>query len=172
MRNWKNALQVHDVFLHYQYSAPLVRCIGTATKRRLLSTSNTHSSNTQGTLAALKKIHEESFLLFGVKEEAFDGFQFRLLQNETSRYVPDDEIGSYVALSYTWHSSNWKTHRSITPPRQNENNPLTPAMWAAFLAQLQDHDFFWVDQLCITQSLELERLPLLAPWIWSFELPG
>ncbi|KAI4159870.1 MAG: hypothetical protein LQ342_006198 [Letrouitia transgressa] len=130
----------------------------TATKRRLLSVSNTYTTDAHSTLAALTDINEESCALLGVKQNAIDNFQFRLLQGEQSSNRPEDEIKSFIALSYTWHSSAWKPHSSITTLQQNISSPLTPAMWAALLAQLQDHECFWIDQLCINQALEAEKI--------------
>lgn len=155
--DWGKLLQVEDVSRCNQYSPPPARNIGAATKIRLLTTSKVDTKDAHHTLAALKDVNEESCALLGVKQDAFDNFQFRLLQSEHSTSLPEDEIKSFIALSYTWHSSAWKPNSSITPLQQNANNPLTPAMWAALLAQLQEHECFWIDQLCITQSSNSEK---------------
>ena len=71
--------------------------------------------------------------------------------------LPDGQIEHFIVLSYTWHSPTWKPHPSICPLHPDANGPLTPAMWAALLAQLQEYECFWIDQLCITQSSESEK---------------
>ena len=68
--------------------------------------------------------------------------------------MPDDGIEHFVVLSYACHSPTWKPHSSIVHLHQDANGPLTPAMWAVLLAQLQRYECLWIDQLCITQSSE------------------
>lgn len=153
----RKSLQIHDVSHNSQYSVLPARDIKGPGRQKLLDASNTHTAEAHRTLVALKAISEETCTLLGVKQDTVDNFWFRLLQSEQSKNLPDDDIESFIALSYTWHSSSWKPHPSIAPLHQDAKGPLTPAMWAALLAQLQDREFFWIDQLCISQSSESEK---------------
>ena len=96
-------------------------------------------------------------MLCSERKDAYNNFSFRLLQNEHTTILPDERIENFIALSYTCHSPTWKPHSSICPFHQDANCPLTPAMWAALLAQLENYQCFWIDQLCITQSSEFEK---------------
>lgn len=164
VRDFKITLQVHDISCRSQYSVLPIREIGGPTKSSLLGNSNTYATEAYNILAALEAINRETCALLGVRQTVFDKFSFRLLQSEQSTNIPDDGIESFIVLSYTWHLPAWKPHSSIVPLSQNEiaNGPLTSAMWSAFLAQLQDHECFWVDQLCINQSSESEKTTAVA----------
>ena len=157
VRDQKKTLQVYDVSHCSQYSAPIARDIKGSTKWKLLETSSTYTTEASRMLAALESIDKETRALFGPKQDAYNNFSFRLLQNEDTTILPDERIENFIALSYTWHSPTWKPHSSICPLHQDANGPLTPAMWAALLAQLEDYECFWIDQLCITQSSESEK---------------
>lgn len=151
------SLQVLRFSHQSRYSALPARDIKGSAREKLLDTSNTNTAEAHRTLAALKAINEETYALLGVKQNTLDNFSFRLLQSPLSKNVPDDGIESFIALSYTWHSTSWRPHSSIAPLQQDANGPLTPAIWAALLAQLQEHECFWIDQLCISQSSESEK---------------
>ena len=157
VRDLKETLQVYDVSHCSQYSAPPARDIEGSTKRRLLRISSTYTTDANRTLVALESIDKETRALFGAKQDAYNNFSFRLLQNEDTTILPDERVEHFVVLSYTCHSPTWKPHPSICPLHQHANGPLTPAMWAALLAQLQEYECFWIDQLCITQSSESEK---------------
>ena len=151
------ALQIHDVSHCGQYLIPPVRDIKGSTKSRLLKISTTYTTRANRTLAALESVDHETRALFGAKQDAYDSFAFRLLQNDHTTIVPEDRIDHFVVLSYACPSPVWKPHPSIMPLHRDANSPLTPAMWAALLAQLQEHEHFWIDQVCITQSDETEK---------------
>lgn len=157
MQELGKSLQALHFSHQSQYSALPARDIKGSAREKLLDTSNTNTAEAHRTLAALKAIHEETYARLGVKQNKLDNFSFRLLQIPHSKIVPDDGIESFIALSYTWHSTSWKPHSSIAPLHQDANGPLTPAMWAALLAQLQEHECFWIDQLCIAQSFGSEK---------------
>ena len=150
-------LQIHDVSHCGQYLIPPARDIEGSTKSRLLKISSTYTTRANRTLAALESIDQETRALFGAKQDAYDNFSFRLLQNEHTTIVTDDRIDHFVVLSYACHSPLWKPHSSIMPLHKDANSPLTPAMWAALLAQLHESECFWIDQLCINQDSESER---------------
>lgn len=162
MRDFRKTLRVHDVSCCSQYSVLPIRDVGGPTKSRLLGGSNTYATEAHNILATLKVVDKETCALLGVRQNAFDLFSFRLLQSEQSTHMPDDKIQGFIVLSYTWHSPAWKPHSSILPRSQDANDPLTPAMWSAFLAQLLDHECFWVDQLCINQCSESEKTAAVA----------
>lgn len=162
IQDFRKTLQVHEVSCCIQYSALPIRDIGGFNKNRLLGSSNVDATQAHNTLAALTAISKETCGLLGVRQIAFDKFSFRLIQSGPSTPIPDDGIESFIVLSYTWHSSAWKPHSSIVPPSQDSNGPLTPAMWSAFLAQAQDDECFWVDQLCINQFSESEKTTAVA----------
>lgn len=151
------SLQVLDISRWSQYIALPAREIKGSAREKLLDTSNTNTTEALGTLAALKNINEETCALLGVRHDTLDDFSFRLLQSPHSKNVQDDDIESFIALSYTWHSATWRPHSALAPLHQDASGPLTSAMWAAFLAQLQEHESFWIDQLCISQSSESEK---------------
>ena len=158
----ENALQIHEVPRFAKLPAVPARDVGQIAKERLLRISNSYISEAHRTFAKLKAIDEEACAQVGVKNSAISNFAFRLLQSEDTAHKADHEIDSFLALSYTWHSPAWRPHPSIALPSQVADGPLTPAMWAALLAQLQDHESFWIDQLCINQSSESEKIAAIA----------
>ena len=158
----ENALQVHEVPRFAKLSALPARDMEQIAKERLLRVSDTYISEAQRTFAKLKAIDEAASAQVGVKNSAISDFSFRLLQSEDTAHMLDSDIHSYLALSYTWHSPAWKPHPSIAHPSQVAEGPLTPAMWAALLAQVQDHELFWIDQLCINQSSESEKIAAIG----------
>lgn len=162
VRDFRKTLQVHEVSCCSHYSVSSIRDVGGPTRNRLLGGSNTYATEAHNILATLKVVDKETCALLGVRQNAFDTFSFRLLQSEQSTHMPDDRIQSFIVLSYTWHSPAWKPHSSILPLSRGANDPLTPAMWSAFLAQLLDHECFWVDQLCINQCSESEKTAAVA----------
>ncbi|MCJ1425625.1 hypothetical protein MMC29_003525 [Sticta canariensis] len=162
VEDFRKTLQVHEVSCCIQSSVLPIRDIRGSNKTRLLGSSNVDATQAHNTLTTLKAISKETCGLLGVRQIAFDNFSFRLIQSGPSTPIQDDGIESFIVLSYTWHSSAWKPHSSIVPPSQDSNCPLTPAMWSAFLAQAQDDECFWVDQLCINQFSESEKTTAVA----------
>lgn len=162
VRDLGKTLQVHDVSRCSQSAIFPSRVVEGTTKSRLLGSSNAYATKAHETLAALKAVDKDTCALLEVRQNTFDEFAFRLLQSAQSTHIPDDGIESFIVLSYTWHSPAWKPHSSVTPFSQDANGPLTPAIWSAFLAQLQDHESFWVDQLCINQFSESEKIAAIA----------
>ena len=141
----ENALQVHEVPRFAKRLALPARDMEQIAKERLLGISDTYISDAHRTFATLKVIDEEACAQVGVKNSAVSKFAFRLLQSEGTAHMPDLEIKSFLALSYTWHSPAWRPHPSIAPLSQVADGPLTPAMWAALLAQVGDQESFWID---------------------------
>ena len=82
VRDLKTTLQVYDVSHCGQYSAPPALDIEGSTKWRLLKTSSTYIREANDTLVALESIDKETCTLFGAKQDAYNNFSFRLLQNE------------------------------------------------------------------------------------------
>ena len=136
VRDLRKSLQVHSVSYCSQYPIPPAQNIQGSTKWRLLRISNTYTIEGNRTLAALESIDQETRALFGTKQETYDKFSIRLLENEHTTKVPDDGIEHFVVLSYACHSPTWKPHSSLVPLYQDADGPLTPAMWAVLLAQL------------------------------------
>ena len=157
-----NALQVHEVPRFATLPALPAWDMEQIAKERLLRISDTYISDAHRTFAKLKAIDEEACAQVGVKNSAISNFAFRLLQSEDTAHKADHEINSFLALSYTWHSPAWRPHPSIASMSQVADSPLTPAMWAALLAQVQDHESFWIDQLCINQSSESEKIAAIG----------
>ncbi|KAK0507546.1 hypothetical protein JMJ35_010069 [Cladonia borealis] len=159
----ENALQVHEVPRFTKHPALPARVMGQIAKERLLKISDTYISEAHRIFDTLTVIDEEACAHVGVKNTAVSDFAFRLLQSdEDTVHMPDVEINSFLALSYTWHSPAWRPHPSIATPSQVADGPLTPAMWAALLAQVGDQEAFWIDQLCINQSSESEKIAAIA----------
>ncbi len=158
----ENALQVYEVPRFAKLPALPAQDMGQIGKERLLRISDTYISEAHRIFATLKVIDEEACAQVGVKNSAVSTFAFRLLQSEDTAHMPDLEINSFLALSYTWHSPTWRPHPSIAPLSQVADGPLTPAMWAALLAQVRDHESFWIDQLCINQSSESEKIAAIG----------
>ena len=152
----ENALQVHEVPRTARLPVFPAREMDQKAKERLLKISDTYISEAHLIFDTLKVIDEEACAQVGVKNSAVSNFAFRLLQSE------DAEMHSFLALSYTWHSPAWRPNSSIAPLSQVADGPLWPAMWAALLAQVGDQEAFWIDQLCIDQSSESEKIAAIG----------
>lgn len=103
------ALQVLNVSYCDQYFVLPARDIKGSAREKLLDTSNTNTTEAHRTFAALKSISEETCALLEMKQNTVDSFSFRLLQSPHLKNVLDDDIESFIALSYTWHSPTPKT---------------------------------------------------------------
>lgn len=132
----EDALQVHDVPQLAKHPALPARDVEQIAKERLLRISDTYVSEAHRIFAKLRAIDEEAFAQVGVKNNAFSDFAFRLLQSEDTAHKAENELDSFLALSYRWHSPAWRPCPSIAPLSEVVDGPLTPAKWAALLAQV------------------------------------
>jgi Heterokaryon incompatibility protein (HET) len=70
-------------------------------------------------------------------------------------------IDSFIALSYCWHSPEWKLTKCLRKdPSLNVQNelPISQKMWTALsILRNSDDEAIWVDQLCISQDNPIEK---------------
>ena len=116
-------------------------------------------------MEALRTVDSETSVQFGLKKLAVKKFNFKLLQDkcgvDTVDPMINDEACDFMILSYACHSPWWSPHDCLRHPAPREEDkecPLTPVMWHAYLEQrLSRNEPYWVDSLCITQTLGHEK---------------
>ena len=91
---------------------------------------------------------------FDFKAAAIVNCPFRLLKR-MDLHLPRAEgsnDGSFIALSYCWHSKDWPQHVDDTPAAK----PIMPISMSLFEALLEERissdEGIWIDQLCINQD--------------------
>ena len=158
----ESTLQVYHITNTSHYSIAPSFELEEPVKERLLGNPDKHSSEADHILAALKVIDQETHSRLGIKESAFNDFKFRLLAQEPSSDSVSNAVDSSLILGYTWHSNAWQTHPALAKPPLELGGPLMPAMWAALMAQLKERECFWIDQLCIDQCSDSEKIAAIA----------
>lgn len=161
VRDFTTHLHVHEIPRNSQYTRPHVIELDTHTKTTFLETLADHVTEGQRIMQVLEVLDHKNSLRFGLKKTAIENLQFRLLQHGSDVDSFESAEKGFIILSYACHSSSWTPHPAIVPNADSQDGndgPLMPAMWMAFLSQrLDSQECFWVDQLCIDQSSEVEK---------------
>ena len=91
---------------------------------------------------------------FDFKAAAIVNCPFRLLKR-MDLHLPqaeDPSDGSFIALSYCWHSKDWPQHTGGTLP-VSPNIPISAPLFEALLEErISCDEGIWIDQLCINQD--------------------
>ena len=128
-------------------------------------------------LRRLNEIDASTARFYTLKDLVQRQFKMRLLMLDAENGHPERldpsgsrtmdrsalEPSSYIALSYCWHYTSWKTSTILSglhPSADSKSSlPVTVPMWKAFLAErLDSSEAFWVDQGCIEQGDPSEKL--------------
>ena len=95
---------------------------------------------------------------FRLKDETVSKVPFRLLTGVSEQA---QNFGSFIALSYCWHNSSWAVAKGLEEPESEW--PISPVMVKGLLAQREsDNEGIWIDQRCIKQSDEEEKMLAIA----------
>ena len=96
---------------------------------------------------------------FDFKAAAIISYPFRLLERMDLHLPRAEEPndGSFIALSYFWHSKDWPQHnddtRAVSPSK-----PISMALFGALLEErISSDEGIWIDQLCINQEYTIEK---------------
>lgn len=165
VREHKQLVDVLRIPSDIHYEPPLVFEVGLQAKRAMVKPSNKIYVEGERIMKALKTIDLQTSVQFGMKRLAVEKFSFKLLQDKLNvdsvNTIVNDEACDFMILSYACHSSWWSPHdclRHPSPLEEDKECPLTPAMWDAFLKQrLSPTEPYWVDSLCITQTIGHEK---------------
>jgi hypothetical protein len=109
----------------------------------------------------ITKLDPELAKSFRPKTSATDRFPVRVIRlgilGSASESF-DFRVGSFVALSYCWHSAEWGISSSLCEERKEDSIPVSSKMWAMLsLMRESDSEGIWVDQLCIDQMNPTEK---------------
>lgn len=165
VREHKQLLNVLHVPSDVHYRPPRVFEVGLHAKRTMVKPSTKIYAEGEHIMEALKTIDGETSIQFGMKKLAVEKFTSKLLQDkldvDTVKPTVNDETCDFMVLSYACHSSRWTPHHCLRHPpplEEDKESPLTPVTWDAFLKQrLSNAEPYWVDTLCITQTLGHEK---------------
>ena len=164
-REHKTLVDVLRIPSDIHYKPPRVFEVNLHAKRTMVKPSAKIYAEGERIMNALEIVDQETSIQFGMKKLAVEKFTFKLLQDESDvdavNNTVNDEACDFMILSYACHSSWWAPHSCLRHPSSIEEDkecPLTPVMWDAFLKQrLLPTEPYWVDSLCITQSLGHEK---------------
>lgn len=165
VREHKQLVDILRIPSDAHYKPPLVFEVGLQAKRAMVKPSNKIYVEGERVMKALKTIDLQTSVQFGMKRLAVEKFTFKLLQDklnvDTVNTRFNHEAREFMILSYACHSSWWTPHDCLkypSPMEEDKECPLTPVMWDAFLKQrLSPAEPYWVDSLCITQTLGHEK---------------
>ena len=165
VRDHKQLVGVLQIPSDARYKPPRVFEVGLQAKRTMVKPSTKIYAEGERIMKALETVDFETSVQFGLKKIAVEKFTFRLLQDNldvgTIDSAVNEETCDFMILSYACHSSWWTPHnclRSPSPLEEDTDCPLTPVMWNAFLKQrLSPTEPYWIDSLCITQTLGHEK---------------
>ena len=165
VREHRQLVNVLRIPSDVHYKPPLVFEVGLQAKRTMVRPSTKIYAEGERIMEALKTVDCETSVQFGLKKLAVEKFTFKLLQDkleeDTVNTMVNDETCDFMILSYACHSSLWTPHDCLRhpPPLEEDTEcPLTPVMWDAFLKQrLSPTEPYWIDSLCITQTLGHEK---------------
>lgn len=140
-------------------------------KQHLLWDRMSHSGGAKvladSVLSKLDQWNPDIARLFEPKQEPFALAQLRMLiAYERSRTViqPPTSVSSFVALSYTWRSDEWKAiAEPYLPLGTDRHVPICKQMWD-FLLNLRESDDegIWIDQVCLDQHDRIEKTSAVA----------
>ncbi len=164
-REHKTLVDVLRIPSGIHYKPPRVFEVSLRAKRTMVKPSAKIYAEGERIMNALEIVDQETSIQFGMKKLAVEKFTFKLLQDEFDvdavNDTVNDEACDFMILSYACHSSQWAPHSCLnhpTPIEEDKECPLTPVMWDAFLKQrLLPTEPYWVDSLCITQTLGYEK---------------
>jgi hypothetical protein len=129
-------------------------------KQKLLSTASNYAAiqlDGATLLEKMRAIDPIESRNFATKKEAISEFQLRLLLKETE---PDHCIRSFITISYCWHSDEWAASPELT---KTSDFPTTQEMTQFVIRDiLEKGEGIWVDQLCINQQDESEKIMAIS----------
>ena len=164
VRDHKQLVDVLRIPSNVHSKPPRVFEVGLQAKRAMVKPSTKIYAEGERIMKALKTVDCKMSIQFGLKKLAVENFIFRLLQDNLDVGIDsavDEEACDFMILSYACHSSWWTPHDCLkhpSPLEEDKECPLTPVMWNAFLKQrLSPTEPYWVDSLCITQTLGHEK---------------
>lgn len=144
----------------------VVLTMSDAAKRTPLARSTEMASKTNdGARKILNRIHNPKVVaMLSLQEEAPSNAPLRLLRRTDANVDETNEdlqrpLASFIVLSYCWHNSDWavKAAHVLCSTERPCKCPITSTMFEALMAEREEHEAVWIDQLCINQSDEAEK---------------
>lgn len=113
-------------------------------------------------IETLKRLDPSVSEMFALKSEAVADAPLRLLKPRTVQVkaggTSQESNESFIALSYCWHSVDW-----YKAPEEISRGPISDNMFFALLKErLYPAEGLWIDQLCINQDDEKEKVVAVA----------
>ena len=119
------------------------------------------ASKAEQIIEYMTRLDPELAKSFRPKTSATDRFPVRVIRLGISGSAPESlnfRVGSFVALSYCWHSAEWVLSSSLCEERKEDSILVSSKMWAMFsLMRESDSEGVWVDQHCIDQMNPTEK---------------
>ena len=149
--------------LHDDLAEPDVVSLTDRNKRYLLRDAIQPSADTiieaQDILARLQEFDPSVARDFVLKHNAISRAPLRLLCTQRGKsYDSQAQVfETFIALSYCWHSNDWKPTR-VCRKAPRSKWPISVKMLQVLLGlQKSEHEGIWIDALCINQCDELEK---------------
>lgn len=133
---------------------------------RLLSKPPSINPVTPGILSRMRQFNPEIAAKFVEKEDSVKQIPFKLIT--TNQFWTPGDIQCFVAISYCWHSDEWKVPDRFNAQQMKWGFPITPAMLKAVLQRCviisgtASYLAIWIDQICIDQENGEEKTHAIA----------
>ncbi|KAK0669843.1 hypothetical protein QBC41DRAFT_318965 [Cercophora samala] len=112
-------------------------------------------------LTELKRLNPEISEYFYLKQDVLSDLELRMICSAASPEETQQDVPSFIAVSYCWHYHDWPLAPSATPivPGWEISKPM---MEAVLGVRSCPEEGVWLDKLCIDQGSEADKTTHIA----------